>query len=662
MSVFELISSYNPSGDQPEAIRTLTKAIETNQHHMTLKGVTGSGKTFTLANVIQNTNLPSLVISHNKTLASQLYREFKNLFPNNAIEYYISYYDYYQPEAYIVAKDKLIKKEYSINDEIDRYRNSTICSLLERNDVIVVATVSCLFKMSNPGMFKELRFKIKKGESCNLKAITSCLVNQHYVRSDDFLSRSTFRIKGDSMEIWPASVQEAYRIEFDWGQVDKIWKINPYTFERYEQLDELIVYPAGNFLVRREKIDKALKSIRQELQERVKELRSEKKELEANRLMQRTEYDMELIRNTGTCMGIENYSYHLSLANEDSQQAVLLDFFPSKYLTIIDESHITLPQIKAMQKGNASRKNKLIEYGFRLPSIIENKPLSFKEFENKSQITIYSSATPDTYELEKSPIVAKQVIRPTGLLNPIIQVMTMTGFMEELLKEINKNIEDKQRTLITTISKKKAEILTNELLSMGYKTCYLHSDVETMERYKILEDLRCGKIDIVVGINILREGLDLPEVSLIAILDADKQGFLRSKTSLLQIAGRASRNVNGRVIMFGNSISNAMKEAIAENEKVRLIQAEYNEVNRINPVSITKKNANESASRESEIAKNKRNGLHEVKAKYDLSNPTDKELLIGELKALFEFHAENMDFLEASIMKEELEALTNGLV
>ena len=659
MALFELESEYGPAGDQPRAIEELTQAIREQKTPLTLKGVTGSGKTFTLAHVINNVQLPALVISHNKTLAGQLYQEFKDLFPRNAVEYYISYYDYYQPEAYIASKDLFIEKEFSINDQIDRHRSSTISSLLERKDVIVIATVSCLFKMSNPSMFNALRIQLTKGQSYNRKVLINCLVNQHYFRTEDALMRSSFRVRGDSIELWPASMRVAYRVEFEWEQVGKIWKMDTDTFERIAEVDTLVIYPAGNFFVARDKIKRALQSIKGELQQRVRELRAQGKTLEARRLQEKTEYDMELIKNTGSCMGIENYSYHLSLDDPGASQAVLMDFFPKDFITIIDESHITLPQVKSMHKGNASRKAKLIEHGFRLPSILKNKPLSLNEFEEKLDFAVYNSATPDAYELGKSRVVAEQLIRPTGLLNPIIEVKPMDNYLPALEKEMQACIARKERVLITTISKRNAEQMTQDLLGRRYKACYLHSEVETMERLSMIKDLRAGTIEVLVGINILREGLDLPEVSFLAILDADKHGFLRSAVSLTQIIGRASRNINGKVIMFANTITPAMTSAIAENDRVRRIQQDFNQVNNIKPQTIRKRLVEAKTAKEQELEKVKNLELQVIKSNYNLEDDSSRALLIKELEALMQQHAENMDFYEATLIKKELASL-NG--
>ncbi|MFP4492130.1 MAG: excinuclease ABC subunit UvrB, partial [Spirochaetaceae bacterium] len=577
MRRFRAVSQYEPAGDQGKAIEELAGGIEDGLREQTLKGVTGSGKTYTMAKIIEKVQKPTLVISHNKTLAAQLYREFKSYFPDNAVEYFVSYYDYYQPEAYVPSRDLYIEKDASINEEIERLRLSTTSSLMDRGDVIVVATVSCIYGLGSPKTFHDMRVRVDLGQEIDTGALAREFIGLQYERNDAILERGSIRVRGDVFEVFPAYLQEAYRIEFDWDVVERIRRIDPLTGNTLEELDSVVVYPAKHFVMPEEQVRQALQAIRDELEERYEELNGQGKIVEAQRLKTRTEYDLEMLEEMGYCMGIENYSRHLSGRKEGERPAVLIDFFPEGFLTFIDESHVTLPQVGAMYEGDRSRKQNLVNHGFRLPSALDNRPLIFAEFEELLDYVVYVSATPNSREVNKSGKLVEQIIRPTGLLDPEIEVRPSEGQIEDLYGEIRKRVAVNERTLVTTLTKKMAEDLTDYLSGLGLKVRYLHSEVETIERVEILRDLRGGKFDVLVGINLLREGLDLPEVSLIAILDADKIGFLRSATSLIQTIGRAARNEHGRVIMYADRQSHAMEEAVQETERRRSIQKEYNE-------------------------------------------------------------------------------------
>lgn len=589
MKSFKIESNFKPSGDQITAIDSLVKGLENKNKYQTLLGVTASGKTFTIANVIEKANRPTLVMSHNKTLAAQLYRELKDFFPNNAVEYFVSYYDYYQPEAYVPAKDLYIDKDASVNDEIDRLRLKATTSLLERRDVIIVASVSCIYGLGSPEDYRKLYIAIEKDGEYDRDEIIEKLVSIQYERVKDVLERARFKVMGDTLEIMSAYSDEVIRVEFFVDTVERIIKINPITRQKIAEQDRVVIYPAKHFVTGGDKLAAGIKLIEEELEEQYNKFKSEGKLVEAERIYGRTKYDLEMLREVGYCAGIENYSRPLSGRKEGDRPACLIDYFPKDFLTIIDESHVSVPQIRGMFFGDRSRKETLVKYGFRLPSALDNRPLFFEEFESLTNDTIYISATPAEYELKKSSQVVEQIIRPTGLLDPIIEVYPINGQIDRILEEIKKTVANNERIFITTLTKKMAEDLTKYLNENGVRTRYLHSDIQTVERVEIIRDLRLGAFDVLVGINLLREGLDVPEVSLILILDADKTGFLRNTTTLIQTIGRAARNANGRVIMFADTISDAMKVAIEETERRRKIQMDYNKEHNITPKTIIKK-------------------------------------------------------------------------
>lgn len=589
MKSFKIESNFKPSGDQITAIDSLVKGLENKNKYQTLLGVTASGKTFTIANVIEKANRPTLVMSHNKTLAAQLYRELKDFFPNNAVEYFVSYYDYYQPEAYVPAKDLYIDKDASVNDEIDRLRLKATTSLLERRDVIIVASVSCIYGLGSPEDYRKLYIAIEKDGEYDRDEIIEKLVSIQYERVKDVLERARFKVMGDTLEIMSAYSDEVIRVEFFGDTVERIIKINPITRQKIAEQDRVVIYPAKHFVTGSDKLATGIKLIEEELEEQYNKFKSEGKLVEAERIYGRTKYDLEMLREVGYCAGIENYSRPLSGRKEGDRPACLIDYFPKDFLTIIDESHVSVPQIRGMFFGDRSRKETLVKYGFRLPSALDNRPLFFEEFESLTNDTIYISATPAEYELKKSSQVVEQIIRPTGLLDPIIEVYPINGQIDRILEEIKKTVANNERIFITTLTKKMAEDLTKYLNENGVRTRYLHSDIQTVERVEIIRDLRLGAFDVLVGINLLREGLDVPEVSLILILDADKTGFLRNTTTLIQTIGRAARNANGRVIMFADTISDAMKVAIEETERRRKIQMDYNKEHNITPKTIIKK-------------------------------------------------------------------------
>lgn len=589
MKSFKLESNFKPSGDQNQAIENLVKGLENKNKYQTLLGVTASGKTFTIANVIEKINRPTLVLSHNKTLAAQLYRELKDFFPSNAVEYFVSYYDYYQPEAYVPAKDLYIDKDASINDEIDRLRLKATTSLLERRDVIIVASVSCIYGLGSPEDYRQLYISVEKDEEYDRDAIIEKLVSIQYDRTRDILERAKFKVIGDTLEIMSAYSDEVIRIEFFGDVVERITKINPITKKQISEQDKVVIYPAKHFVTGELKLSKGIKLIEKELKEQYDKFQSEGKLIEAERLYGRTKYDVEMLKEVGYCSGIENYSRHLAGRKEGERPACLIDYFPKDFLTVIDESHVSVPQIRGMFHGDRSRKETLVKYGFRLPSALDNRPLFFEEFEKLTGDTIYISATPAEYEIKKSGHVVEQIIRPTGLLDPVIEVYPIDGQIDKIIEEIKKVVERNERIFITTLTKKMAEDLTKYLNEHNVRTRYLHSDIHTVERVEIIRDLRLGEFDVLVGINLLREGLDVPEVSLILILDADKTGFLRNTTTLIQTIGRAARNVNGRIVMFADTISAAMKVAIEETNRRREKQIKYNEEHNITPKTIVKK-------------------------------------------------------------------------
>ena len=587
---FELKSDFKPTGDQPEAIKSIVSAINNNEKYSTLLGVTGSGKTFTMANIIQEVKMPTLILAHNKTLAAQLYSEFKEFFPNNAVEYFVSYYDYYQPEAYVAHSDTYIEKDASINDEIDKLRHSATAAILERDDVIIISSVSCIYGLGDPEDYRKLMLSLRPGMERDRDDIIKKLIEIQYERNDINFTRGTFRVRGDILEIFPASNDErAIRIEFFGDEIDRITEIDYVTGKIVGTRNHVVIFPASHYVTTPERVEKAVIEIEKELEERVKSFKDDDKLLEAQRIEQRTKYDIEMLKEIGFCQGIENYSRHITGRKPGEKPYTLMDFFPDDYLIIVDESHVTVPQVRGMYAGDRSRKTSLIDNGFRLPSAYDNRPLNFDEFEENINQILFVTATPGSYELEHSTTIAEQIIRPTGLLDPIVEVRPINNQIDDLVVEVNKVIEKDERVLITTLTKKMSEDLTNYLKEIGIKVKYLHSDIDTLERVEIIRDLRLGKFDVLVGINLLREGLDIPEVSLVAILDADKEGFLRSETSLIQTIGRAARNSEGKVIMYADKITRSMESAIAETKRRREIQMLYNEEHDITPTTIKKK-------------------------------------------------------------------------
>ncbi|KIL76209.1 Excinuclease ABC subunit B [Bacillus badius] len=586
---FEIVSKYSPQGDQPKAIAELVSGIKEGKKHQTLLGATGTGKTFTISNVIKEVNKPTLVIAHNKTLAGQLYSEFKEFFPNNAVEYFVSYYDYYQPEAYVPQTDTFIEKDASINDEIDKLRHSATSSLFERNDVIIIASVSCIYGLGSPEEYRDLVISLRAGMEIERNQLLRKLVDVQYERNDIDFKRGTFRVRGDVVEIFPASRDEhCIRVEFFGDEIDRIREVDALTGEIIGDREHVAIFPASHFVTREEKMRIAIGNIEQELEEQLAVLRAENKLLEAQRLEQRTRYDLEMMREMGFCSGIENYSRHLTLRPPGSTPYTLLDYFPDDFLIVVDESHVTLPQIRGMFNGDQARKQVLVDHGFRLPSAKDNRPLKFEEFEEHVRQIVYVSATPGPYEIEHTPQMTEQIIRPTGLLDPTVDVRPIEGQIDDLISEINERTARNERVLVTTLTKKMSEDLTDYLKEIGVKVQYLHSEIKTLERIEIIRDLRLGKFDVLVGINLLREGLDIPEVSLVTILDADKEGFLRSERSLIQTMGRAARNAGGHVIMYADKITDSMAKAIEETKRRREIQQAYNEKHGVTPKTIQK--------------------------------------------------------------------------
>ncbi len=665
MKNFDLVSSYKPSGDQPEAIKQLVEGVNRGDKFQTLLGVTGSGKTFTISNVIVQTNKPTLIISHNKTLAAQLYSEFKAFFPNNAVEFFISYYDYYQPEAYVVSRDVYIEKDFSVNEEIDRLRLKATTSLIEgRRDVIVIASVSCIYGIGAPDEYAKQIIFIKKGDKLDRKKFLRELIDIYYSRNDVEFSRGTFRARGDVVEIIPAyQDEEAIRIEFGDNDVEKISIIDSVTGKIIREVESVPIYPAKYFVTDRNKMQKAIYNIEQELSEQLDVLRKEEKYLEAQRLEQRTKFDIEMMKEIGYCSGIENYSRHMDLREPNSRPSNLFDYFPDDFLLIIDESHVTIPQVRGMYLGDRSRKQTLVDYGFRLPSALDNRPMKYEEFMGMLKQVIFVSATPADYELEMSDgVIVEQIIRPTGLLDPEIEVRPIKGQIDDLIAEIRKKAAIKERTLVTTLTKKMAEDLSDYLDKIGIKVRYIHSDIDSLERVEILRDLRLGEFDVLVGVNLLREGLDLPEVSLVAIIDADKEGFLRSERSLMQTAGRTARNVNGKVIMYADKITESMRKTISETNRRRKLQTEYNEKNGIVPATVYK--SMEEILSSTSIADIRKK---EEKESYGFSkvaepilkymNKEQKEDLIDQLTEEMHKAAKDLEFEKAANLRDEIQKL-----
>lgn len=646
---FELCSSYKPTGDQPEAIAGLTAGIKAGEHAQILLGATGTGKTFTISNVIANVNKPTLVLAHNKTLAGQLYGEFKEFFPNNAVEYFVSYYDYYQPEAYVPSSDTYIEKDSSINDEIDKLRHAATSALLERNDVIVVASVSCIFGLGDPSEYQQQALSLHVDQEYGRDRLLRELVEIQFERNDIDFQRGRFRVRGDVVDIFPASSDSsALRIEFFGDDVDRICEFNPLTGEIVTDTDKVTIFPATHFLTNDDRMKQALEGIEKELKERLEELRAQGKLLEAQRLEQRTTYDIEMMREMGYCSGIENYSKYMD-NRQMNRPFTLLDFFPKDFLLVVDESHVTMPQVRGMYNGDQARKQMLVDYGFRLKSALDNRPLKLEEFEKLTNQIIYMSATPGDYEKKQTDHIVQQIIRPTGLLDPEIEVRPIMGQMDDLVGEINKRTEKNERVFVTTLTKKMAEDLTDYLKELGIKVKYLHSDIKTLERTRIVRDLRLGKFDVLVGINLLREGIDVPEVSLVAILDADKEGFLRNERSLIQTIGRAARNANGHVIMYADEVTESMKAAIDETKRRREIQMKYNQERGIVPQTI-KKEIRAAISYGDKVSKKSKKKTEDFDFN-DLSQKDQQEMILG-LEEQMREAAKKLDFEEAARLRD----------
>ncbi|OQX84978.1 MAG: excinuclease ABC subunit B [Candidatus Latescibacteria bacterium 4484_7] len=662
MSLFKLHSSYKPTGDQPQAIVKLVKGIEEGKRFQTLLGVTGSGKTFTIANVIAGLDMPALVISHNKTLAAQLYGELKNFFPENAVEYFISYYDYYQPEAFIPSTETYIEKDASINDDIDRLRLRTTGSLMTRRDVIVVASVSCIYGLGSPEEFKIMTFSVARGNYLPRDEFLAKLVKMQYSRNDIDFARGTFRVRGDTVELKPAFMEEAVRVEFYDETVERVSVIHPLTCEVVREADEITLFPASHFVTSGDMLENAIASIEAELAERLKELKEQGKFVEAKRLETRTKYDMEMMREMGYCPGIENYSRHLSGRKPGERPATLIDYFRDDFLVVIDESHVTIPQIRGMYEGDRSRKRTLVEHGFRLPSALDNRPLRYDEFESLIKYMIFVSATPGDFELSRSGgEIVEQIVRPTGLIDPVIEVRPVRGQIDDLLEEIRRRVERKERVLVTTLTKRMAEDLTSYLSNLGIKVRYLHSDIAALDRVEILRDLRFGEFDCLVGINLLREGLDLPEVSLVAVLDADKEGFLRSRTSLIQTAGRAARNVEGKVVFYADNLTDSMKRAIEETNRRRKKQIEYNKRHKITPRSIVKSIEDVRISTSVADARRGQRREEEYSDELILKGEFDEKVILKKLEEEMWREAEAMNFEKAASIRDRIEEIRLSL-
>ena len=651
---FDLQSKYDPKGDQINAIAELTEGLNNGEKYQTLLGATGTGKTFTIANIVKNVGKPTLVLAHNKTLAGQLYNELKEFFPNNRVEYFVSYYDYFQPEAYVPSTDTYIEKDSSVNDEIDKLRHSATSSLFDRDDVIIVSSVSCIYGLGSPEEYSSLVLSLRVGDEINRNKIMEKLISIQYMRNDIEFTRGNFRVRGDVIEIFPASRSEnSVRIEMFGDEIDRIREINPLTGEVLSELEHIAIYPASHFVAGDEKTKEAIKRIRAELEERLKVLNMENKLLEAQRLEQRTNYDLEMMEEMGFCSGIENYSLHLTLRKPGSTPYTLLDYFPDDWLLVVDESHVTLPQVRGMFNGDRARKQVLVDYGFRLPTSLDNRPLNFEEFEKKLNQAIFVSATPGDFELENSTKITEQIIRPTGLLDPIIDIRPVSDQVFDITKEAEKIIAKGERVLITTLTKKMAESLTAYLKENGLKVEYLHSDIKTLERTEIIRNLRLGKFDILIGINLLREGLDIPEVSLVAILDADKEGFLRGDKALLQTIGRAARNANGRVIMYADNITRSMRKAIDETNRRREIQMAYNEEHGITPQTIIK-DIRDSISAKKEVANDEE--ILELEETANINDDNIEEHL-AELEQQMFAAAEKFEFEQAAKLRDTIAEL-----
>lgn len=650
MDHFELVSEYAPTGDQPQAIEQLVKGFQEGNQCQTLLGVTGSGKTFTMANVIAQLNKPTLVIAHNKTLAAQLYGEFKEMFPDNAVEYFVSYYDYYQPEAYVPSSDTYIAKDSSVNDEIDKLRLSATASLIERRDVIIISSVSCIYGLGEPENFEKMMVSLRPGMEKDRDEVLRQLIDIQYDRNEMDFKRGTFRVHGDVVEVIPANEADmAVRIEFFGDEIDRITKVDVLTGEIKSELSHVAIFPASHYVVGKEDLERAVKAIEEELEEQIKYFKSEGKLLEAQRISERTNFDIEMMRETGFCSGIENYSRHLTGSEAGQPPRTLLDYFPDDFIMMIDESHKTVPQVGGMYHGDQSRKHTLVDYGFRLPSALDNRPLSFDEFEQKIDQVLFVSATPGPYEAEHELLRAEQVIRPTGLLDPEVEVRPVEGQIDDLISEVNKEVAKKNKILITTLTKRMAEDLTDYMRELGIRVRYLHSDIDTLERTEIVRDMRLDVFDVLVGINLLREGLDIPEITLVAILDADKEGFLRSETSLIQTIGRAARNAEGHVIMYADVMTDSMKQAIEETERRRKVQMAYNEAHGITPQTIKK-------SVRDLIAVSKKVAAEEVRMEKDPESMSEKELekLAKELTKQMKKAAAELNFEAAAELRDKL--------
>ncbi len=657
MPDFKLVADYQPTGDQPEAIAALVDGLRKGYKHQTLLGATGTGKTFVIANIVAAVNRPTLVIAHNKTLAAQLYSEFRTFFPHNAVEYFVSYYDYYQPEAYVPQHDLYIEKEATINEEIDRLRLAATVALMSRRDVLIVASVSCIYGIGDPQTWGRAQVHLRRGEVIRRNSVLRQLADIQYTRNDTELMPGTFRVRGDTMEIMPGYTEEAYRISL-WGdEVERIVRFDLLTGEILDELEEVSIFPAKQFIAEYDRLHEAIRNIEQELEERIRFFRSQGRHLEAQRIEQRTRYDIEMLREMGYCAGIENYSRHLDGRAPGTPPWTLVDYFPGDYLLVIDESHMTIPQLRGMYHGDRSRKETLVEYGFRLPSAVDNRPLTFEEFLERINQVIYTSATPGPFELEHSAQVVEQIIRPTGLVDPDVEVRPVRGQIDDLVGEIRQRVERGERTLVTTLTKRMAEKLSDYLMEMGIRVHYLHSEIDTIERVEILRDLRLGVYDVVVGINLLREGLDLPEVSLVAILDADKEGFLRSETALIQTIGRAARHVNGKVIMYADRISPAMQAAIDETNRRRAKQIAYNEAHGIVPTSIVKEIRDLTDRVRAQAAE-----VVRTPAPPQALPAHELERLIRELEKQMKQAAQNLEFEKAALLRDQIFELRELLV